>query len=310
MPDSQAAATIKPVERGTSRVLLNALTVDVEDYYQVSSYEGYLSRKHWDQLESRVVGNMELLLDKLEKAGVRGTFFVLGWIAERRPEMVRAIHDAGHEIGCHSYWHRLVYRQTPADFREDLRRARDVLQEAIGEAVVAYRAPCFSITRRSLWALDILMEEGFVIDSSIFPTFHDRYGISGAPLAPHWIARPAGTIREFPLAVYRCCGYPLPIGGGGYFRLYPYVFTRHGLRTINDRGRPVAVYLHPWELDPEQPRLGLRGLNAFRHYVNLRRTLPRLDRLLADFPLGTLSEAFAQIEHYGPYETWDLRRAA
>ena len=307
MPDSPAVAATRPQETCAQPVLLNALTIDVEDYYQVSAYEGRLQRSQWSRLESRVVKNTELLLEALAQAGVRGTFFILGWVAERFPQLARDIHAAGHEIGCHSYWHRLVYRQTPAAFREDLRRARDVLQEAIGEAVVAYRAPSFSITRRSLWALDILIEEGFAIDSSVFPTFHDRYGISSAPLAPHWIARPAGAIREFPLAVYRLCGYPLPIGGGGYFRLYPYWFTRHGLRAINAQGRPAAIYLHPWELDPEQPRLGLHGANAFRHYVSLGRTAARLERLLTDFPLGTLSDAFTQIEDFRPNETWDLR---
>jgi polysaccharide deacetylase family protein (PEP-CTERM system associated) len=310
MAECPEACAVSPTGQVAAPGVLNALTIDVEDYYQVASFESRVSRADWHRLESRVRASTEVLLKTLEDAGVRGTFFVLGWVAQQQPRLVQEIYEAGHEIGCHSYWHRLVYRQTAEDFREDLRRARDVLQETTGDAVVAYRAPCFSITRRSLWALDVLIEEGFVIDSSIFPTFHDRYGIAGAPAAPHWIGRPAGAIREFPLAVYRLCGYPLPIGGGGYFRLYPYMFTRRGLRAINAEGRPVAVYLHPWEVDPEQPRLAWGGLNAFRHYVNLRHTQDRLRRLLADFPLGTLSDAFAHVEATGRLATWDLRLAA
>lgn len=289
--------------------ILNALTIDVEDWFHVSAFDDHLRRAEWPRLESRVVASNQLLLDILARHNTRGTFFILGWVAEHHPEVVRAIAAAGHEIGCHSYWHRLIYQQTPAEFRSDLRRARDVLQDIVGEPVVSYRAPCFSITRRSLWALDILIEEGFRFDSSIFPTYHDRYGLAGAPLAPHTIVRPAGTIREFPLTVYRLCGYPLPIGGGGYFRLYPYAFTRHGMRTVNAEGRPATVYLHPWELDPGQPRQPVGRLTAFRHYVNIRRTQARLEQLLQDFTLGTLSEAFAQA--HGPEQpSWNLCPAA
>src|SRR5262249_22201086 len=194
MPECPAAMASESEEPVGAPRVLNALTIDVEDYYQVASFETRVRRDDWDKLESRVRASTELLLETLAEADVRGTFFVLGWVAEHQPRLVQEIYEAGHEIGCHSYWHRLVYRQTAADFREDLRCARDVLQQTIGDTVVAYRAPCFSITRRSLWALDILIEEGFVIDSSVFPTFHDRYGIAGAPLAPHWIARPAGVI--------------------------------------------------------------------------------------------------------------------
>jgi polysaccharide deacetylase family protein (PEP-CTERM system associated) len=308
MPESPAQAQVTlGLEQST---VLNALTVDVEDYYHVSAFEGYIPRAQWHELESRVTASTELLLETLAKGGVHGTFFVLGWVADHHPRLVRAIQAAGHEIACHGYWHRLVYQQTPADFRADVRRARDLLQQMTGEAVTAYRAPCFSITRQSLWALDILIDEGFAIDSSIFPTFHDRYGIAGAPWAPHRIIRPGGTIREFPLTVNRFCGYPLPIGGGGYFRLYPYWFTRHGLRRVNAQGRPAAIYLHPWEVDADQPRLAKAGLTAFRHYVNLRRTRHRLERLIADFSLGTLSEAFDRAESAGRQNAWDLRSAA
>ncbi len=215
-------------------------------------------------------------------------------MAERQPDLVRAIRAAGHEVGCHGYAHRLIYEQTPQQFRVDLRLARLVLEDILGEKVTAYRAPSFSVTRRSLWALDVLLEEGFRFDSSIYPTHHDRYGIAGTPLGPHRIERSGGVLWEFPPPVWRLLKYPLPVGGGGYFRLYPYALTRRGLRSINAAGRPFAVYLHPWEFDPEQPRLRPGALRAFRHYVGLRRTEDRLVRLLKDFRFGTMSEALAE----------------
>jgi polysaccharide deacetylase family protein (PEP-CTERM system associated) len=289
--------------------VLNALTFDVEDYYHVSGFEGLVERSCWDHYESRIDASTGRVLDALARAGVRATFFVLGWVADHHPGVVRAIVSAGHEVGCHSYWHRLIYHQTPAEFREDLRRGRGVLEDLTGTAVTAYRAPTFSITRASLWALDVLIEEGFVFDSSVFPTHHDRYGLAGAPLWPHRIARPAGGIVEFPLPVYPGLGYPLPVGGGGYFRLYPYALTRVGLRAVNAGGRPFAAYLHPWELDPGQPRLRPGWLRGFRHYVNLHRTAGRLERLLHDFRLGTMSDALADLQGTGDLATWDLTAA-
>jgi polysaccharide deacetylase family protein (PEP-CTERM system associated) len=307
IPARQAAVLDRtpPLPRQTP--VLNALTIDVEDYYHVHGFEGIIDRARWGDFEPRIETSTGKVLDLLHQSGVRATFFVLGWVAERHPDLVRAIHAAGHEVGCHSYWHRLIYQQTPADFRADLRRGRGVLEDALGTAVTAYRAPTFSITRRGLWALDVLIDEGFTLDSSIFPTHHDRYGLAGAPLGPHRIARPAGTIVEFPLPVYRGLGYPLPVGGGGYFRLYPYGLTRHALRAVNAAGRPFAAYLHPWELDPGQPRLRPGWLRAFRHYVNLHRTEGRLARLLGDFRLGTASDA---LREHGELETWDLTSVA
>lgn len=278
----------------TPRPMLNALTIDVEDYYHVSAFDRCLSRQQWDDLPARVGDNTRKLLDRLAEADVRGTFFILGWVAERQPGLIRAIHSAGHEIGCHGYAHRLIYEQTPPQFRADLRQARLLLEDILGERVVAYRAPSFSITKRSLWALDVLVEEGFLFDSSIYATHHDRYGIAGAPLHPHRIERDEGSLWEFPPPVWRLMKYPLPIGGGGYFRLYPYGLTRRGLQAINAAGRPFAVYLHPWEFDPEQPRLRPGMMRAFRHYVGLRRTEERLVRLLKDFRFGTLAEALGE----------------
>jgi len=274
--------------------LTNALTIDVEDYFHVSGFETCVDRRNWDDFESRVVPNTHKILDILAASGVRATFFILGWAAERHPDLVRQIQRADHEIGSHSYWHRLIYQQTPEEFRDDLCRARDVIEQITGEPVTAYRAPSFSITQQSLWALDVLVEEGFLYDSSIYPVLHDRYGIAGTPLVPHWLARPAGAIWEFPAAVYRRCGCSLPIGGGGYFRLYPYALTRQGLEAINAEGRPFTVYIHPWELDPDQPRLRPGRLRAFRHYVNLHRTEERLKQLLRDFRFGSMGELFAQ----------------
>jgi polysaccharide deacetylase family protein (PEP-CTERM system associated) len=290
--------------------ILNAMTVDVEDYYQVSAFEHFIDRCRWHEFDSRVVASTEKILQALADASVHATFFVLGWVADKHPQLVRAIKAAGHEIGCHSYWHRLVYQQTPQEFRADLRRAQAVLQDVSGAPVLAYRAPSFSITRKSLWALDILIQEGFRFDSSIYPTHHDRYGIAGAPAGPHQIVRAAGRLWEFPMAIFRCAGYPLPIGGGGYFRLYPYALTRHGLTTINGAGRPFVVYLHPWELDPEQPRLKPGRIKAFRHYVNLDRTTGRLKQLLNDFALGTISDVHAEMNAQGWQPPWDLTAAA
>lgn len=289
----------------TEQPILNALTIDVEDYFHVANFEKHVRRYDWAAFEPRIIESTREILDVLGRAEVRGTFYILGWVARQHPELVRAIRAAGHEVGCHSYWHRLVYNQTPDEFRDDLRLARDVIQDILGEPVISYRAPCFSITRRNLWAFDVLIAEGFRYDSSIYPTFHDRYGLAGAPLGPHRIVRPGGSIREMPLSVYRCCGYPLPVGGGGYLRLYPYRFTRHGLRTINQRHQPAVVYLHPWELDPDQPRLKPGLTRAFRHYVNLHRTRGRLRKLLRDFRFGPLSDVFDHAEEQGKLWTWD-----
>jgi polysaccharide deacetylase family protein (PEP-CTERM system associated) len=305
MPARQPALTEQPAAATRRPAVLNALTIDVEDYYHVSAFEGCVERSRWGEYESRVALGTHKILAALDAAGVRATFFVLGWVAEHYPDLVRAVHDAGHEIACHSYWHRLVYQQTPEEFRADLRRARGILEDITGVPVTAYRAPTFSITPRSAWALDVLIEEGFTADSSIFPTIHDRYGWPGAPAAPHRIVRPAGELREFPMPVYRRLGYPLPVGGGGYFRLYPYALTRHVLRSLNAAGRPFAAYLHPWELDPEQPRLRVSRLRALRHYVNLHRTEARLRRLLRDFAFGTLTEAFARAEERAGVRVWN-----
>jgi polysaccharide deacetylase family protein (PEP-CTERM system associated) len=310
IPEIRSASISSSTLDRASGSILNALTVDVEDYFQVTGFETCVYRSEWDRRESRVVGSTRIIMDLLRSADVRGTFFILGWVAERFPELIREIHAEGHEIGCHGYWHRIVYQQSPEEFCHDLCRARDAIQEVIGEPVTAYRAPCFSITRRSLWALDILLEEGFTCDSSIFPTVHDRYGMVEAPLGPHRIRRPAGSLWEFPLPVYRRLGHPWPIGGGGYLRLYPYALTRHGLRAINQQGRPFAVYVHPWELDPGQPQLSPGPFRAFRHYLNLAKTKPRLVKLLQDFRFTTMKEVLVSFDGNEHVENWNLASAA
>ena len=272
--------------------ILNAFTVDVEDYYHVSALEKHVHRGQWDQWESRVVANTHRILDLLDRHNVKGTFFVLGWVAERYPKLVGEIHACGHEIGTHGYWHRLIYEQSPREFREDLRRARDVLEDTIGEPVTAHRAASFSITARSLWALEILVEEGFSVDSSIFPIHHDRYGIPNAESRLHQVTTCAGQLWEFPASVARIAGINLPVSGGGYFRLCPLLWTRCWLGWINHReGQPFVFYVHPWELDPDQPPVPIRSrLSRFRHYVGLRRNERKLDRLLTNFRFGRVCD--------------------
>jgi polysaccharide deacetylase family protein (PEP-CTERM system associated) len=276
--------------------ILNAFTVDVEDYYHVSAFEKQIRRDEWDTFESRVTKNTVRILELLDRFDAKATFFVLGWVAYRRPELVREIHRRGHEIGCHSYWHRLIYQQSPEEFRKDLRDARQVLEDIIGEEVIAYRAPSFGITARSLWALEILAEEGFRIDSSIFPVRHDRYGLPTAPREIHEIQTAAGSLWEFPPSVTKFAGFRVPVGGGGYLRLSSIAWTCHRLSRINDhQQRPFLIYVHPWELDPEQPRLKAASrISRFRHYANLRTTQAKLEQLLQRFPFTPLGEVIRQ----------------
>jgi polysaccharide deacetylase family protein (PEP-CTERM system associated) len=272
--------------------MLNALTVDVEDYYQVSAFERRIPRADWDQWESRVVANTQRVLALCRDHGVRGTFFVLGWVAERFPELVRDIDAQGHEIGSHSYWHQLIYELSPEQFRADLRQSKAVLHGILGRPVTLYRAPSFSITPASRWALEILADEGFRTDSSIFPVRHDRYGMRDAPLDPHDYEFDGRRLSEFPASAYCVAGCRLPASGGGYFRLYPLRLTLAAARQANRRGRPYMFYIHPWELDPRQPRVPGVGLRSrFRHYVNLNRVEGKLRRLLATLPFGTLSQS-------------------
>ena len=275
----------------------NALTVDVEDYFHVSALAASIHRDTWTSRESRVVGNTHRLLDLFGECKVRGTFFVLGWVAERHPQLVKDIAKAGHEVACHGFSHRLVYEQSPAEFREETLRSKKLLEDATGRSVLGYRAASYSIVRRSLWALDILAEAGFAYDSSIFPVRHDRYGIPDAERNPHRMATPGGnSIVEWPLAAARILGFRLPVAGGGYFRLLPYAVSRWGLASINRRDRqPFIFYLHPWEIDPDQPRVRAGWVSRFRHYTNLDKCEERLRRLLAEFRFGTARDSLAQL---------------
>jgi polysaccharide deacetylase family protein (PEP-CTERM system associated) len=280
----------------TNTEFVNALTVDVEDYFQVTAFEHQIARDRWDTYPCRVVDNTRRLLGILADHAVTGTFFVVGWIAERQPQLVSEIRKAGHEIGSHSYWHRLVYRLSRDEFREDLRRSRNVLEDILGEPIRVFRAPSFSITSQSRWALAILVEEGFTIDSSIFPIHHDRYGMPDANPAIHRLRTDAGYLWECPPSVVRVAGFNLPVSGGGYFRLYPGGLSMRWLRHVNqiDR-RPFVFYVHPWEIDPQQPRLKVGSpISRWRHYLNLAETENKLKRLLSGFRFGPLSDVVAR----------------
>jgi polysaccharide deacetylase family protein (PEP-CTERM system associated) len=276
--------------------LVNALTVDVEDYFQVQAFAGAIPRSDWEGIAPRVEANTEKLLDLFAECGLRATFFVLGWVARRHPTLVRRIAAGGHEIASHGMDHALVYTQTPERFREETRACKSLLEQLVRAPVVGYRAATYSITARSLWALEILAEEGFRYDSSVFPVHHDRYGIPRAPRFPYTILLEEGRqLTEFPLSTVEVLGLRFPIAGGGYFRLLPFVLTRLAFARINRReGRPFVFYLHPWELDPGQPRVRTPNpLNGARHRLNLKRTEPRLRRLLKHFAFGPMSEVLS-----------------
>ena len=270
----------------------NAFSIDVEDWFQVSAFAPYIERAHWDRLPCRVERNVELLLGILDDAGATATFFTLGWIAERYPAMVRRIVAAGHELASHGYGHLRASDQTPAQFREDLVEAKRLLEDIGGVAVIGYRAPSFSIGRENAWAHDLVAETGHRYSSSIYPIAHDHYGVPDAPRFAH---RTANGLLEIPPTTVRWGGRNWPVGGGGYFRLLPYTVSAWGLRKVNvaDR-RPAMVYFHPWEFDPEQPRVSHASAKArFRHYLNLQLTEPRIRRLLREFSWQRIDRAFA-----------------
>lgn len=271
--------------------IVNAMTIDVEDYFHVSNFSRVVTRDSWASRESRVERNTDRLLAIFDESGVTATFFVLAWVAERFPGLVQRIAGAGHEIASHGYAHQLVYDQGPEAFRDDVRRAKRILEDTSGCAVAGYRAPSFSITGRSLWALDVLVEEGYRYDASVYPVHHDRYGIPDAPRHLHVLRREAGSLMEAPASTVRLGALNLPIGGGGYFRLLPYTWTRWGIGHVNRREQqPTIFYLHPWEIDPDQPRLPATLAGRIRHYRNLHRTERRLRHLLRDFRFGPMRQ--------------------
>lgn len=267
----------------------NALTIDLEDYMHVTAFADRLGPDQWSARESRLEQNTDRLLAILDSSACSATFFVLGWLADRYPHVIRSIADSGHEIACHSMLHRLVYEMTPAEFREDTRGAKRSLEDISGRSVSGYRAPSFSITKDSWWAFDILAELDFHYDSSIFSIKHPNYGLIEASRFPFTVQTSAGAIVEFPLPTLQVGRKRAPLGGGAYLRVLPYVFTRWGIKLINrQEGQPVCVYLHPWELDQHQPRIGASLSSRLRHYIGLRGTEAKLCNLLRDFEFAPM----------------------
>lgn len=274
---------------------INAFTIDVEDYFQVEAMSAVIARDSWSQREYRCEKNVARLLEMLAGRRIHGTFFILGWIAERSPQLVRDIAAAGHEIACHGMSHRLIYKQSREEFRDETRRSKALLEDLTGKPVQGYRAASFSIVQKSLWALDELIDAGFTYDSSVFPIRHDNYGIPDAALEPYEIVAPSGRkLVEFPMSIVNWGKIKLPVSGGGYFRIFPYWITRKSLARINEREqRPFVFYLHPWEIDPGQPRIAASLKSRLRHYTNLSRCEARLGRLLDEFAFAPMREVLS-----------------
>jgi polysaccharide deacetylase family protein (PEP-CTERM system associated) len=259
----------------------DVISVDVEDYFHAEAFAKVVDRSDWDQRTSRVEVNTRRILELFSRLRVRATFFVLGWVAERYPGLGKEIAAAGHELACHSYWHRLIYSLQPDEFREDTRRAKDLIEQSTGQPIYGYRAPTFGVCVDTLWALEILVELGFTYDSSIFPIFHDRYGIPQSPRQPFRIVTSSGPLVEYPMTTFRLWGeHNLPVAGGGYLRLLPWWYTQLGLDRAKKQRIPVIAYIHPWEIDPLQPRLNPGMKTRIRHYTNLGKTYGRLTSLL------------------------------
>ena len=274
---------------------INAFTIDVEDYFQVEAMSAVISRDSWAQREYRCERNVARLLEMLAERKIHGTFFILGWIAQRSPQLVRDIAAAGHEIACHGMSHKLIYKQTREEFRDETRKSKALLEALTGKPVLGYRAASFSIVQSSLWALDELIDAGFTYDSSVFPIRHDNYGIPDAALEPYEIVAPSGRkLVEFPMSIVNWGKLKLPVSGGGYFRIFPYWVTRKSLARINEREqRPFVFYLHPWEIDPGQPRIAASLKSRLRHYTNLSRCEARLGRLLDEFAFAPMREVLS-----------------
>ncbi len=288
-----APADALPAGRAHGAPPVNAMSIDVEDYFQVAAFAPYIERDRWDRMECRVERNVSLILDLLDRHATKATFFTLGWIAERYPALVKDIVARGHELASHGYGHLRASDQTPEAFREDLAVAKTILEDIGGVAVTGYRAPSFSIGEGNLWAHDVIAETGHRYSSSVYPIAHDHYGM---PEAPRFAWRTGSGVVEIPPSSLRLLGRNLPASGGGYFRLLPYPVSRWSIRRINRQdGQPCIFYFHPWEVDPQQPRIGAAGAKSrFRHYLNLERMAARLDRLLADFRWDRVDRVFAR----------------
>lgn len=274
--------------------VINAMSVDVEDYFQVSAFEKVIARADWERVECRVEANTNRVLDLFNEAGIKGTFFILGWVAERYPSIVRRIINEGHELASHGYGHQRVTTLTPEIFREDIRRTKILLEDLSAVQVKGYRAPSYSISMENLWAHDILGEEGYIYSSSVYPVRHDLYGIPDAPRYPYRTAQ--NCLTEIPISTFRSFGKNFPIGGGGYFRLLPYAISRQAILNVNNKESQACVfYFHPWEIDPNQPRQSPISLKTrFRHYLNLGRMESRLQSLLRDFSWDRVDRVYAK----------------
>lgn len=286
---------LKDQDYKVDQQMKHVLSVDVEDYFQVEAFAGSVDRESWDRWPSRVVANTQRVLDLFDQHDAKATFFFVGWVAARFPHLVREVQSRGHELACHSYWHRTVYSLSPDEFRRDTRQAKQAIEDAAGAAVNGYRAPSWSITKASLWALDILAEEGFTYDSSIYPIHHDLYGVPGAKRFPYTHTCGNGLkLREYPPATLRLLGTNFPVAGGGYLRIFPSACTELAFRTFEKSYRErVVVYLHPWELDPEQPRIGGPLKSRLRHYTNLRRMQAKLGGVLGRHSFARFSDVLA-----------------
>jgi polysaccharide deacetylase family protein (PEP-CTERM system associated) len=287
--------------------MLNALTIDVEDYFHVAAFAPYIDRNTWDSYPLRVEENTHRILEILGERGVRATFFILGWVAERCPKLVKRIDALGHEVGCHGYAHQAIFDGTYEDFEYDLRRAKAAIEGITGRALKSYRAPSFSITSKTLWALSVLVEQGFEYDSSIFPIRHDFYGIPDAPRFPYTrVVDREHVIKEFPPSTLRFFGTNIPVAGGGYLRLLPYQWTAMAIRRLNEvEKQPAMIYLHPWEIDPEQPIVPASWLSRFRHYQNLASTEKKLIKLLDNLSVSTMEDVLTmQPLHVADGNSW------
>lgn len=277
----------------TSNRTTHFFTVDVEEHFHVSAFAGLIDQAQWNGLESRVDRNVNVLLDLLARHDTLGTFFTVGWVAQKYPALIRRIAEQGHEVASHTFWHRKVSHLTPDEFRADIRECKAVLEDASGTAVRGFRAPSFSIRPGGEWAFDVLLEEGHDYDSSLFPIHRPDYGYPNAPAEPHEIRRGAGTLLEFPLATTTIAGARLPAAGGGYLRHFPFALVRRAFREHDARGVPGMFYVHPWEVDPDQPRMPAPWLTRVRHYRGLGLTLPRLERLLSEFRFTSVARHLA-----------------
>lgn len=275
--------------------LRHAMSFDVEEHFQVAAFWSVARRREWDQLTSRVEHNTRKIADLLSEHSTKATFFVLGWVAERHPHLVKTLAQQGHEVASHGYGHELVSTQSPMQFREDVRRSKHILEDLIGRPVVGYRAPSFSITAQTEWAISVLIEEGYRYDSSIYDRFRSTQGSRAIRTGTYQLETQAGTIWEVPPSTMNTCGLQLPVAGGGYFRLFPYAASRMFLKNLEKQGAQLVMYLHPWELDPEQPRMDGPVLSKIRHYLNLSKTEQRLRWLLRDFSFAPINEVIRPI---------------